>query len=307
VRTRSVVAIVAVFALLAAGAAAWRAANPRPAHAQDAASPPAAVFQRAKGSYAPPASDTSPLSILVIGSDYRPGEAGCGCADSLHLLTVNPTKRAATILGFPRDSWVDVPGFGHQKINTALQLGGPELVVATVQAVTGIPIDYFLLTDFQGFSRMVDGIGGITVDVPYAMNDPYSGAVFSPGRTKMKGGHALSFARNRHGTPGGDIGRSENQGLVLLGALEKLRADFEHDPAMLVSWVAVGMRHLRTDLSLNELARLALAAARIPTSSVRNLVVPASIGTVGAASVVFISPSAAAVFSDLREDGILNR
>ncbi|MCA1727041.1 MAG: LCP family protein, partial [Actinobacteria bacterium] len=235
------------------------------------------------------------------------GEDGCGCADSLHLITVNPERRAGTILGFPRDSWVDIPGHGHGKINTALKMGGPDLVVQAVEGVTGIRIDYYLLTEFEGFSRMVDGIGGLEVDVPYAMNDPYSGAVFSPGVTHMKGGHALAFSRNRHGTPGGDIGRSQNQGLVLLAALQKIRRDFEHDPAALVGWVATGSRYLQTNLSLAELTGLALAAARTPAASVRNLVVPATIGSAGAASVVFIAPGAAAVFDDVRDDGILNR
>ena len=303
-RPRLVAALALAFALLASGAAALRAAAPEPARAQT--DPPRTVLQRARGSYVPPAADRAPLTVLAIGSDFRVGEAGCGCADSVHLLTINPARRAATIVGFPRDSWVDIPGHGNGKLNTALQVGGPELVVASVEGLTGIPVDYYLLTDFQGFSRLVDGVGGIEVDVPYAMADPYSGAYFTPGRVAMKGGHALAFARNRHGTPGGDIGRSLNQGRVLLGALRELRRDFDHDPATVMAWIAVGMRHLETDLSLAELSRLALAATGIPVSAVENVVVPATIGTVGAASVVFVGSGASDMFADLRADGILD-
>ncbi|MEX2458185.1 MAG: LCP family protein [Actinomycetota bacterium] len=275
---------------------------PPPARAE----PVAFSLHRVRGSYAPPPSARTPFTVLAIGSDYRPNETPCGCADSLHLITVNPAKQGATILGFPRDSWVPIPGHGSNRINTSLKSGGPELVVATVQQLTGIQIDYYLLTDFEGFSRAVDGIGGIVVDVPYAMGDPYSGAYFEPGPVHMMGGEALSFARNRHGTPGGDIGRSENQGLVFLGALEKLRRDFRQDPALLVGWIAVGNRYLRTDLSLADLTRVGLAAARIDPARVRNLVVPSSIGSVGSASVVFITDAAQSIYADLRDDGLLS-
>ncbi len=275
----------------------------RPAAAQTGTT---VVVQRAKASYAQTASEASVLTILAIGSDFRPGGDACNCADSLHLITVNPQKRAGTIVGFPRDSYVEIPGFGVNKINTALSLGGPELLVRSVEQLTSIPIDYYLVTDFEGFSRMVDGIGGLEVVVPYAMSDPYSGAYFTPGRHRMKGGHALSFARNRHGAPGGDLGRSENQGRVLLAALERLREVFAHDPAQLVSWIALGVKHMQTNLSLGELTRLALAAARTRPSSIKNLVVPATIGTAGAASVVYITPAGFELFRDLKNDGILN-
>jgi LCP family protein required for cell wall assembly len=275
----------------------------RPAAAQTGTT---VVVQRAKASYAQNASERRVLSILAIGSDFRPGGDACECADSLHLITVNPQKRAGTIVGFPRDSYVDIPGFGRNKINTALQRGGPELVVRAVEQLTNIHIDYFLLTDFEGFSRMVDGIGGLVIDVPYAMSDPYSGAYFTPGKHRMKGGHALSFARNRHGAPGGDLGRSHNQGLVLLAALERLREVFAHDPAQLVSWIALGVKHMQTNLSLGELTRLALAAARTRPSAIRNLLVPATIGTAGAQSVVYITPAADGLFRDLKDDGIVN-
>jgi polyisoprenyl-teichoic acid--peptidoglycan teichoic acid transferase len=296
---RAILALgVLVSALLVASALH---APARPARAE----PVAFTLQRVKGSYAPPPSGRTPFTILAIGNDYRPGETPCGCADSLHLITVNPQEQAATILGFPRDSWVPIPGHGTNRINTSLKSGGPELVVATVEQLTGLDIDYYLLADFEGFSRAVDGIGGIFVDVPYAMHDPYSGADFEAGRVHMMGGDALAFSRNRHGAPGGDLGRSENQGRVFLGALEKLRRDFRLDPALLVSWIAVGSRHLASDLSLGELTRVTIAASRIDPERVTNLVVPATIGTVGSASVVFITEAAQGIYADLRDDGIL--
>ena len=92
---------------------------------------------------------------------------------------MNPQKQGRRrSSGFPRDSWVDDPrGRRANRINTALKTRRARARRRDGRAVTGIPIDYYLLTDFEGFSRMVDGIGGMDVDVPYAMSDPYSGAV----------------------------------------------------------------------------------------------------------------------------------
>ncbi|MFP5320610.1 MAG: LCP family protein, partial [Acidimicrobiia bacterium] len=94
--------------------------------------------------------------VLVAGSDARPGEdLRRARADSVHLLAVNPRSREGTILGFPRDSWVEIPGHGRGRINSALTLGGPDLLAETVRRVSGLPVDYYVLTGFEGVVRMV--------------------------------------------------------------------------------------------------------------------------------------------------------
>ena len=100
--------------------------------------------------------------------------------DSLHIVGVNPAKGAISILGIPRDSYVPIPGVGTRKINEAL-LHGPDLMVKTVEQLTGVAIDGYVLTGFAGFQDLVNAVGGIGVDVPYAMHDPYSHADFPPG------------------------------------------------------------------------------------------------------------------------------
>lgn len=259
-----------------------------------------------RDSYVPVLQRRRPLFLLVLGSDARPGEPVARLrADSIHLIGVDLRRRRATILGFPRDAWVEVPGYGRTKINNGMVLGGPELMVRTVELLTGIPIDFWALTSFQGLVRMVEAVGPLEVEVDRPMFDRFSGTHFSPGRHRLSGREALAFARDRHSPPGGDLGRSLNQGKLLIAALRKLRADFRRHPALLFSWLAAGWRNVQTDLSPRTLLELALTAASISPARVSNLVVPATVGTAGGASVVFVTSRAASIYADMRADGVV--
>lgn len=246
------------------------------------------------------------LFILAIGSDARPDESVTRArADSLHVIGVNAREGAASILGIPRDSFVPIPGAGTQKINAALFHGGPELVVRTVEQLTGIPVDAYVLAGFKDFRRMVTTVGGVQARIPYPMNDSYSGARFREGTTRLSGPESLAFARNRHGVPGGDFGRSLNHGRLLVAALRELRADFDRDPVTLFRWLVAAGRYLRTDLSLDEMFDLLLSAISIEPGRVRNRVVSGGGGTVGGQSVIQLGSSARAMFRDLRRDALL--
>jgi len=292
-------------AVIAVSAAVLVAAGPIGKSGPVLAQPDVVEIHSAHGSsFVPALEGKRPLFILALGSDARPGQnIERERADSIHLIGVDLQHNRATILGFPRDSWVPIPGHGTTKINTAMVLGGPNLMVQTVESITGIRIDFWLLTSFGGLIRMVDGIGGVIVNVPRAMHDRFSGANFKKGRRDFNGSAALAFARDRHDVPGGDLGRSANQGRLLLAALSKLSTVFGRDPGSLLKWISVGYRNIRTDLSVPTLLQLGLTATRIPVDHVNNLVVPATTGTVGSASVVFISAGARAIFADLRADG----
>jgi polyisoprenyl-teichoic acid--peptidoglycan teichoic acid transferase len=251
---------------------------------------------------------TKPFFILSLGSDARPGQAISGeRSDSIHIIGINPARRRASILGFPRDSWVPIPGHGTNKINSALTFGGPALTVQTIEQLTGIHIDYYMLTSFGGLTNMVDAIGGIVVNVPYPMNDPYSGADFNAGVQKLNGKEALAFSRNRHDTPDGDLSRSLNQGTLLISALRQLHGQFAKDPAAVVTWLAAGVKNVQTKLSIQQLLTLAFTALSIPARHVTNQIVPATTGDVGGASVVFIQPSAKAVYADMKNDGLIGK
>lgn len=274
-----------------------------PVRAQDA---PPALSRDLRAQFAPGVRGDGVLFVLAIGSDARPGEAVAGMrADSLHIIGVNSRKRSASILGIPRDAFVPIPGAGSSKINASLFFGGPERTVETVERLTGIRMDAYLLTGFEDFRRMVSEVGGIRVEVPYAMSDAASGAFFRAGPTRMDGPEALAFARNRHDAPGGDFGRSLNHGRLIVAALREFREDLRRDPMTLMRWLAAGARSTRTDLGLGEMLELLLAATSIEPGRVRNEVASGSGGSVGGASVVHLGSSAQAAFRDLGRDGIL--
>jgi LCP family protein required for cell wall assembly len=278
---------------------------PNPVHAQEAA---VEIHSAHGSSFVPALNAKRPLFILVLGSDARPGQnVEQSRADSIHLIGVDAKRKRASILGFPRDSWVSIPGYGTAKINTAMSVGGPELMVRTIESLTDIRIDFYVLTSFRGLMALVDGIGGLEVDVPYSMHDGRSGSNFSSGKQKLNGTEALAFSRDRHSTPGGDLGRSRNQGRLLLAALKKLRAGFDKDPGLLFAWIGVGWRHVRTDLSFHTLLDLGLTATQVSSRNVDNQVVPATVGTAGQQSVVFITSSASSVYRDMRADGTIGK
>jgi len=300
-RRAAVRAAALVVALAVAGAAALAILRPRStAEAADIVE----IHAAHGSSFVPALQGKRPLFILVLGSDARPGQnIERQRADSIHILGVNVRTHRATLLGFPRDSWVPIPGFGTNKINTALADGGPKLLIRTIENLTGIRIDFWMLTNFPGFISMVNGVGGFMVDVPTSMHDPYSGAFFKRGRHHFNGKSALAFSRDRHDFLNGDITRSANQGRVLVAALAALQRRFGKDPATVLEWIATDFRFLRTDLDVQTLVDLGLTATQIPLSHVRNVVVPATSGVVGAADVVFISPAAHSLYAQMRKHG----
>ena len=244
--------------------------------------------------------------VLIAGSDARPGEkVEIGTrADSLHLLAVNPRTLEGTILGFPRDAWVEIPGRGAGKINTALQHGGPKLLAETVRHLTGLPVHYYVLTGFSGLERMVNDLGGVDVFVDRRMNDKNSGARFEPGWHHFNGAEALAFSRNRTDVAEGDFSRSENQGKVVLAALAKMRAEVADDDGIR-RWLGVLLRHVQLDIPAGEALSLGALGRRIQPERVRNVVVPGRVGHAGSQSVVYLDDSAAQIFLDLRADAVL--
>ena len=296
--------------LLAAALLAWIAGSTLGTvfSAPDAGAAPFLQIGEAHAGFTPALDGTEPIFILFIGSDART-QIGEDIAeqrtDSIHLVGINPAKHKASILGFPRDSWVEIPGFGTNKINTAMVLGGPELAVATVENLTGITIDYWALTSFEGLTTMVDDVGGLVVDVPFEMQDSFSGSDFSPGVQRLSGHEALAFSRDRHSISAGDFGRSENQGRVFLAALAQFRKEFTKDPSRMLVWLGAGLRNIRTDLSLQEVLDLAFTAHGIRAKNVDNMVVPGGTGSSGTVSVVYISSEADAIYRDMAKDGLV--
>ena len=246
-----------------------------------------------------------PIFVLVMGQDARPGEAQSR-GDALHVVGINPQAHGATILNIPRDTWTNIPGRGIDKINAANYYGGPQLQARAVSALVGVDISIVLTTGFDGLADMIDELGGINVDVPVAMNDPKSGAVFPAGTVRMDGGAALAFARNRS-LAGGDFTRTQDQGILMLAGLSKLR-DSSPSAANTLKWMAVLARHTRFDgIGFGDLYRLGRLALTFDPEEVRNVTMPGTTGSAANQSVVFVGASAPALFADFRDDAILQR
>lgn len=291
-------------AVLALALVAMLFGNARPLTHRPAEVPAIELHRTAGAAYFDPAK-VNPLFVLVMGSDVREGDPRGGRSDSLHIVAINTRTGAGAVVGIPRDSWVPLAGGGTNKINAALVDGGPAREVATVSQLTGIKFQYWALTEFSHFQRLVDALGGVDVVVPYAMQDlAYSGANFPAGPRHMDGAAALAFARNRHATPNGDFSRSENQGRLLVSGLAKFRSDASN-PLKLARYLTAFNSEVVTDVPPGELLTLALLARRIDPHRLRNIVLPGSTGTVGAASVVFLDARAQQVFQQLRRTGTL--
>ncbi|UEL27850.1 LCP family protein [Pseudarthrobacter sp. L1SW] len=176
-----------------------------------------------------------PMNVLVIGSDSRAnardaaahtaatGEAMDHRSDTLMVVHVPADRRTLYVVSINRDMWVDIPGFGGAKINAGLQYGGIDMTTQTVQSLFGITIDHTLMLDFNGFRGLVDGLGGIDVNVPIPFQSTHdTGHVFGPGVNHLDGQSALEFARERYAFSDGDFQRVRNQQVLLKAILARL-------------------------------------------------------------------------------------
>jgi LCP family protein required for cell wall assembly len=246
------------------------------------------------------------VTFLVIGSDSgaprhgRGGSAQGGRADSIHLVVLDTAARKGISIGFPRDSYVPIPGHGTDKINAAMSSGGPSLLISTIERLTGITVNYYVLTSFDGLVDIVNKVGGVTVGIDMNVVDSFSGANFRKGTQKLNGGQALAYSRARHGTPRGDLTRSEHQGQVLLGGLATFQKQVAKDPTLVMRWLAVLNDEVKTDIPVTELIRLALLATQVPPAKLNNVVAPGVPGSAGSASVVRLTSGASALFSRVR-------
>ncbi len=270
-----------------------------------ASAQPAVTIQRAHSGKATP-SLKGRVTFLVIGSDSgapkfgRGGTAAGGRADAIHLVVLDTAKRRGISIGFPRDSFVSIPGHGTNKINSAMSFGGPPLLIRTIEQLTSINVDYYALTSFDGLTDLVNKVGGVTVGVDQNLVDSFSGANFRRGTQRLNGAQALSYSRARHGTPQGDLTRSKHQGQVLLGGLGTFQQQVAKDPMQVMKWLAAMQDEVQVNLPFTETLRLALYATTVSPSRINNVVAPGTPGNAGGASVVRLQPAAFALFNRVR-------
>jgi polyisoprenyl-teichoic acid--peptidoglycan teichoic acid transferase len=262
-------------------------------------------FQHAEGV----ALDDDVVWILALGSDARPGEDMTRVrADAIQLVGMNTRTGAATSIGVPRDSYVDIPGYGSDRINAALYYGGPQLMGEAVGDLVGIEPDYVFVTRFPFFEDMVDDIGGITVRNPVAFSDEnlYSTG-FSTGRIRLNGYGAMAFSRIRKSLAGGDFDRSANQQRVLRGIQDRI-ADQAEKPGFIERGVLSVLEHTSTRLSPAALFRLAQVVAQVDPRKITGCVVQGGIADINGASVVLPYVDDARRYGDdARRDATIER
>ena len=242
-----------------------------------------------------------PRIVAIVGSDARPGEnRNRSRADSLHLVALDGHGGGA-VLGIPRDSYTDIPGRSRNRVNASLALGGPDLLADTLEHLSGLELDGYVITGFEGFGELIGILGGVEVEVPFAIADKAAKAYLDAGKQVLDGAQALAFARARKTIPGGDFTRQAHGGLVIKGAVAMLKL---RGPLALPEIMEESEPWITTDLSAEEMLTFALGAMDLDLGDVENQVVPGRAVTIDGKSVVQLSDGAATLFADLA-DGTL--
>ncbi len=230
-------------------------------------------------------------NFLLVGSDSREGlTPEQEIALSTGSAAQDPGQRTDTIMvlhrsssgkdvliSIPRDSYVAIPGHGHNKINAAFAIGGPKLLVTTIEQATGLRIDGFVKVGFAGFASVVDALGGVEICVPFDMDDWRAGINLKAGCQVLQGPEALGFVRARYSDPRGDIGRAERQRQFLKAVMTQALT-----PATLLNpfrYYAVVMAPskgltLGEDTSMWETAQVFLTMRAVSRGDGLSLVVP---------------------------------
>lgn len=207
---------------------------------------------------------TDPFYVLLLGTDGSKErmaqdkmDEGGYRSDSMMLARIDPQNKKAAIISIPRDTQVELPGHGKQKINSALAFGGPSLAVSTVSKMAGVPIAHYAEVNFDGFAAMVDALGGVEVDVPIPINDDEAGGSLAAGTQTLNGEGALILCRTRHTYDkygAGDVYRAANQRLVLSAIAQKM---LSVDPFALADSVKRLSEYVTTDLDVSSIVGIA--------------------------------------------------
>jgi polyisoprenyl-teichoic acid--peptidoglycan teichoic acid transferase len=207
------------------------------------------------------AQETGTLNYVLLGSDSRdPGNEGNGRSDTILVVHLNAKRDKAYIISFPRDMYVDVPGYGKNKINAAFAFGGAPLAIRTLEDLTRVRMDHVVLIDFEGFIRLTEDLHGVTVTNKTAFSS--HGFDYPEGKITIAGEEALWFVRERKLLPGGDLDRAENQRKVIKAIVQKgLSIQVLSDPGTFINFVGNVAKHLTVDNELSdaEIRRTALS------------------------------------------------
>jgi LCP family protein required for cell wall assembly len=262
---------------------------------------------------------SGPLNILIAGLDERSGltprqqqllhvgrNTGETNTDTLMLVHVPADHRYVKVVSLPRDSWVAIPGHGMNKINAALGIGGPQLMVRTVELDTGLSINDYIEVNFLGFVKVIDALGGVNICLPFAVDDRYSGLHLSAGPHRVNGITALMFARDRHSFAASDLARIQDQQQLIASALSgAISSGTLANPVRLGRVLSAASAAIKVDQRFN-LVSLADELRGISPSQVTFTTVPLAnlnyITSHGQSAVLWDRGAASALFTALKND-----
>jgi len=216
------------------------------------------------------------INILLLGSDLRPNDGGYR-TDVIMWVSLNPQDDYVSIISFPRDLFVTIPGWGGNRINTAFQYGGFDLLADTFETNFGVRPDYYVMVDFNGFKTVINDLGGINVYTAYNLTDTCATWINSsgycsvgPGMVYMNGDVALWYARSRYTTSDIDRARrAQEVGEAIFNRMVSLDA-LVRAPELYNSYV----NYVQTNIGLSEVVSLLPFASRInDNGDIRNYVV----------------------------------
>lgn len=205
-------------------------------------------------------------TYLLAGSDsrgdgYFENDSTQGQrADSIMLLTV-PKQGTPSLISIPRDTYAQVPGHGGNKINSSYALGGPALLVKTVEGFTGMKVDHYAEVGMGGVASIVDAVGTVNLCSDLTVEDPKSKLTWTPGCHDVDGETALAFGRMRYQDPKGDIGRADRQRQIIQAVTKEVASPASLNPAHQIKLMNAGVGAVTVDEDSNivTLAKLALA------------------------------------------------
>ncbi|HJF46457.1 MAG TPA: LCP family protein [Limosilactobacillus oris] len=184
------------------------------------------VFSNGDGKISKKLQKGEPVSVLAMGTDVGALDRGNkgGNTDSIELFTINPKTKRITMTSIPRDTLVRVntdDGADYVKINAAYSIGGPKQTVKQVSELLDVPIDYYAVINMGVLKKVVNSLGGVEVDNPFAFT--YEGHHFKKGKQHLNGNEALKYSRMRYDDPNNDYGRQKRQQQILSSVIAKFK------------------------------------------------------------------------------------
>ncbi|WP_411060259.1 LCP family protein [Streptomyces sp. E11-3] len=268
-------------------------------------------------------------NYLIVGSDSREGlsdqdkeDLHTGSAEGSRtdsMMVLHTGANGTTMMSLPRDSWVTIPSFtrpltgklhraSKDKLNAAYSLGGPELLVRTVEHNTGLRIDHYAEIGFAGFVGVVDAVGGVEMCLDRDIKDEKANVDLKQGCHTLSGSQALGFVRQRHQEAKGDLGRTQNQQKFLAALAEKAATPrVALNPSKLYPTMNAGLDTLIVDkdMDLRKLTSMFQGMRNVTAGTGKRINVPvSSIGfrTSKGSAVKWDGPQAKKLFAELRDD-----